>query len=205
MMIRMTRAAGWLRRSATIAISASAIAAGIGITAMSSMAAAEANPAAGAAKVHVGTYRSWKAAQHAAGFRLLRPAGTDGLKPSNGGIRVAGCEGNSHKYANVYAQYGYAGYPSRKLIGLFQDDAPGATPCENIGIATPLGHYKVDGTTATLLGACGTQVPGLPSCHHYHVWLFLVWTRHGHYYQVQTHDESRSTIVAFARRLHKVS
>jgi hypothetical protein len=200
MMTRMTRAAGWLRRSATIAISASAIAAGIGITATSSMAAADANPATEAAKVHAGTYRSWKAAQHAAGFSLLRPASTDGLKPSNGGIRVGPC--GSPKYANVYAQYGY---PSRKLIGLFQDDAPGATPCENIGEATTLGHYKVDGTTATLLGACGTLNPGEPSCHGYHVWLFLTWTRHGHYYQVLTHDESRSKIVAFGRKLHKVS
>jgi hypothetical protein len=200
MMTQTTSAAGWLRRSATIAISASAIAAGIGITATSSMAAADASPAAGHAKVHAGTYHSWKAAQHAAGFRLLRPAGTDGLKPTNGGIQVGQC--GSPKYANVYAQYGH---DSGKLIGLIQDDAPKATPCSNIGIATTLGHYKVDGTKATLLGACGTQVPGLPSCRHYHVWLDLVWTRHGHYYQVQTHDESRSKIVAFARHLHKIS
>jgi hypothetical protein len=203
-MTRTISAAGRLRRSATIAISASAIAAGIGITATSSMAAADASPAAGAGKVHAGTYRTWKAAQHAAGFKLLRPASTDGLKPSNGGIRVNQCD--SPKYATVYAQYGYPGYPSRKLIGLFQDDAPKAAPCEDIGIATSLGHFKVDGTTATLFGACGTQVPGEPSCHHgYHVWLFLVWTRHGHYYQVMTHDESRSKIVAFGRKLHKVS
>ena len=164
------------------------------------MAAADVNPSAGAARVHAGTYHSWKAAQHAGGFRLLRPASTDGLKPTNGGIRVGQC--GSPKYANVYAQYGH---DSRKLIGLFQDDAPGATPCENIGEASTLGHYRVDGTTATLLGACGALNPPGPSCHGYHVWLFLSWTRHGHYYQVQTHDESRAKIVAFARRLHKVS
>jgi hypothetical protein len=198
-MTRTISTAGRLRRSAAIAVSAAAIAAGIGITATSSMAAADVNPAAGAAKVHAGTYHSWKAAQHAAGFRLLRPASTDGLKATNGGIRVGQC--GSPRYANVYAQYGH---DSGKLIGLFQDDAPGATPCENIGEATTLGHFKVDGTTATLLGACGT-LPGEPSCHGYRVWLFLTWTRHGHYYQVLTHDESRSKIVAFGRKLHKVS
>ncbi len=196
-----TSAAGWLRRSATIAISAAAVAAGMGMTATSSMAAAGATPAGASAKVHVGTYHTWKAAQHAAGFRLLRPAGTDGLKRTDGGIHVGHCANYPLKYANVYAQYGH---DRGKLIGVFQDDAPGAAFCENIGEATTLGHYKVDGARATLLGACGT-LPGEPSCHAAHLWLFLTWTRHGHYYQVLSHDESRRNIVAFGRRLHKVS
>lgn len=102
--------------------------------------------------MHPGAYHTWKAAQRAAGFRLLCPGGTDGLKPTNGGIQVGRCANYPRKYANVYAQYGHS---RGKLIGLFQDDAPRAVPCSNIGEARTLGHYKVDGTTATLLGACG--------------------------------------------------
>jgi hypothetical protein len=192
-----TSTAGWIRRSATVAISAAAVMAGLGVTAASSMAA----PAAASAKVHPGTYHSWKAAQHAAGFKLLRPAGTDGLKATNGGIQVGTCAGYPRKYADISAEYGHR---KGKLLGLIQDNAPHAAPCSNIGEATTLGHYKVDGTRATLLGACGTA-PGEPSCHAAHLWLYLTWTRHGHYYQVLSHDESRHTIVAFGRRLHNVS
>jgi hypothetical protein len=194
-MLARTSTAGWPRSFATVAIVAAALTAVMGVTATASIAA---TPAAVSARVHPGKYHSWKAAQRAAGFRLLRPGSTDGLIRTNGGIQVGRCASG---YATVYAQYGRA---KGRLLGLIQDDLKGAQPCSNIGEATTLGHPKVDGVTATLLGACGTMM-GEPSCHSAHLWLFVVWARHGNYYQALSHDQSRRTIVAFARRLHKVS
>jgi len=194
-MLARTSTARRLRSFATVAISAATLTAVMSVTATASIAA---TPAAASARVHPGKYHTWKAAQRAAGFRLLRPAGTDGLKRTNGGIQVVRC---APGYATVYVQYGRA---KGRLLGLIQDDLKGAQPCSNIGEATTLGHPKVDGVRATLLGACGTMT-GQPSCHSAHLWLFLVWTRHGNYYQALSHDESRRTIVAFGRRLRKVS
>jgi hypothetical protein len=151
-----------------------------------------------AGRPHVGTYKTWPAAQRAARFRLLRPAVTYDLKIQMGGIRVSGCAGADT--ANVVAQYGRA---SGRDIVLFQDDARGAQPCENPGEGSTLGSYKVDGTTAILYGACG--IPGSPSCSAPHQYYWLVWTRHGRYYQVFTHDLTRWQNVRVARRLHKVS
>jgi hypothetical protein len=198
--MKFAEVASWIRRAGAVAISAAAATAALGVAAPASMAAVHATPAAASATVHPGKYGSWKAAQRAAGFSLLRPASTDGLKNTSGGILVGQCANYPRKYADVYAQYGRQ---TGKLFGLIQDDAPRAMPCSNIGEATTLGHYKVDGARATLLGACGTA-EGEPSCHAAHLWLFLTWVRHGHYYQVLSHDESRNAIVVWGRQLHNV-
>jgi len=156
--------------------------------------------------VHDGTYHSWPAAQRAAGFGLLRPGVSDGLKLNSRGITVGGCEGYpAARYATVIALYG-ANTSSSRQFTLFQADAPHASiyPCSNIGEATRLGSYKVDGTTAVLYGACGT-LKGERPCTGRHLWLELLWVRHGVEYQVQSHDESRAANVAFARKLHKVA
>jgi hypothetical protein len=156
--------------------------------------AATSSPAA----IHSGLYKTWPAAQRAARFGLLRPGSTDGLKMQSQGIRVLGCQGG----ANVIALYGPVSGRGR-LIALLQDDARGAQACENPGEGKALGRYKVDGTTATLYGACG--IPGSPSCSAPHQYYWLVWTRHGRYYQVFTHDLTRAQNVRIARHLHKVS
>lgn len=158
-----------------------------------------ATPAATA--IHPGTYKTWPAAQRAARFGLLRPAGTDGLKIQRGGIQVMQCPGGAET-ANVVAGYGRASGRGRQIV-LLQDDVHRAQPCENSGFGRDLGRYKVDGTTATLYGDCG--FPGSPSCSAPHQYYWLVWTRHGRYYQVFTHDLSRKQNVAIARRLRKVS
>ncbi len=92
----------------------------------------------------------------AAGCRPGRPARD---QQADGGIQIGQC--GSPKYANVYAQYGH---DSGKLISLIQDDAPRATPCSNIGIATTLGHYKVDGRSGgAIRGGAGGGMPGGPA------------------------------------------
>jgi hypothetical protein len=85
-------------------------------------------------------------------------------------------------------RHGYGTASGRQIV-LFQDDAPGAAFCENIGEATTVGTYRVDGTIAAL-----DSQP--------HRYYELVWTRHGHYYQVFTHKLSRAKNLAFARHLH---
>jgi hypothetical protein len=201
----------------TALVSAGLASVGIGMSAAASAAAGPASSASwhvigtfqGSAVTAVqdGTYHSWPAAQRAAGFGLLRPGESDGLKLNSRGITVGGCEGYSAaRYATVIALYG-ADTPGSRQFTLFQADAPHAKmyPCSNIGEATSLGSYKVDGTTAVLYGACGT-LKGEPRCtRRYHVWLELRWVRHGVEYQVQSHDESRAANVAFARNLHKVA
>jgi hypothetical protein len=182
-MIRTSAAGRTVRRTVVGVVSAAAVLAGAGMTATSAMAATHVAPAG----VHQGVYHSWKAAQKAAQFSLLRPGGTDGLKP-DGGIAVVRCAGYRPPAATVSAGYGH---PGGRFIGLIQDDAPRAAPCSNIGEASVLGHYRVDGARATLLGA--------------HRWLFLTWTRHGRYYLVLTHDESRGSTVALGRQLRSVS
>ena len=116
-MLARTSTARWIRSSATVAISAAALVAVMGVTATASVAA---TPAAASAKVQPGKYHSWKAAQRAAGFGLLRPGSTDGLKRTNGGIQVVRC---APGYATVYAQYGRT---KGRLLGLIQDDLTGA-------------------------------------------------------------------------------
>jgi hypothetical protein len=199
---RVRRTAGAASRALTMARAAGctlAIAgAAVGMSAGSATAAVTA--------VHDGTYHTWPAAQRAAAFGLLRPASTDGLKLNSRGITVGGCEGYSAaRYANVIALYG-ANTQSSRQFTLFQADAPHASiyPCSNIGEATKLGSYKVDGVTAVLYGACG-HLKGEPPCTGRHLWLELLWVRHGVEYQVQSHDESRAANVAFARDLKKVS
>jgi hypothetical protein len=151
--------------------------------------------AAPARPAGTGMFKTWSAAQKAAGFTLVKPGSTDGLTRA-GRIVVTKCEvtGEISKRL-VDASYGN---PSGRLLDIQQNNSGG--PCGNIGVAKDLGHYTVDGVRAYLIGECGE--PELPhSCHSRDIWLYLSWTKHHIFYQAASHDQWRATIVSFARSL----
>ena len=147
-----------------------------------------------------GNFRSWPAAQRAAGFTLLRPSRTFGLKRT-GSLFVSRCHvtGYPRKDRDVIASYGH---PAHALLTIEQDDA--AFVCgSQFGVAVKLGKFRVDGVRAQLWGAC--RVEGMPPCSSRNIFLFLEWRHHHHSYLASSHGEHRGTIVAFARGLHPVS
>ncbi len=146
----------------------------------------------------IGQFSSWRAAQKAAGFRLLRPTKTFGL-PINSKISVARCEISKKKAKKrlVIASYGRT---VRANLTISQNNS--GSPCTKTRMITFLGHYSVLGSRATLIGVCG--VKGLPSCKSTKVFLFLTWRSRGVYYQAMSYGESRGTIVGFARSLVRV-
>jgi hypothetical protein len=151
--------------------------------------------AAPAQPAGTGSFKTWSAAQKAAGFKLVKPGSTDGLIRA-GRISVTKCEvtGELSKRL-VDANYGN---PSKKFLDIQQNNSGG--PCGNIGVAKDLGHYTVDGVRAYLIGECG--LPELPhSCHSRDIWLYLSWTKNHVFYQASSHDQWRATIVSFARSL----
>jgi hypothetical protein len=146
-----------------------------------------------------GAFTSWTAAQTAAGFALLEPASSNGLPLVNGGIQVGQCAGDS-THADVWATYA----AGTDQLTIDQDDEQGPQGCSNIGEASTLGTYTVDGVQAQLLGACGTAA-GEPSCNSSSLWPFLVWTvGSDRSYQVGAHNESPAQVVAFAQGLSDV-
>lgn len=173
---------------------AAVLALGIGIAASSAGLATPAL-AAQARPAGMGSFRSWPAAQAAAGFRLAKPTRTYGLARS-GRIIVSRCEVKRPKpgVRDVNAVYGDT--PNANLT-INQNNSRGS--CGVIGKSTKLGRYKVNGVWASLTGECGLR--GLPSCKSRKIFLFLTWRKHGAYYRASAHDEPRLTIVGFARSL----
>ena len=143
------------------------------------------------------TFHTWRAAQHAAHFKLLGPRRTYKLKIF-GAIHVEGCHvtGKTRKQV-VDATYGK---PGHALLGVEQNNSGG--PCGNGEVARSLGKVKIHGVTAHLAGLCG--MTGLPSCHSKKIFLFLTWKQHGIYYQAVSDNEARAPLVGFARGLHRV-
>jgi hypothetical protein len=165
------------------------------VTAASSATLAAAAPLRSAG---IGQFASWRAAQHAAGFALLRPTKTYGL-PKNSKISVGRCEISKKKAKKriVIASYGLT---VKANLTISQNNSGAA--CTRKGQATFLGHYSVGGQRATLTGVCGLK--GLPSCRSTKIFLFLVWRAHGIYYQAMSYGKPRSTLVGFARGLVRV-
>lgn len=146
----------------------------------------------------VGTFHSWRAAQRAAGFGLIRPGNTYGLR-RNGLISVVPCQASGQmSKRQVFASYG--SFLSGPELSLRQDNA--STPCGNFGAARVLGHYRVQGRRATLYGVCGKHLG--PPCSSRRITMYLTWRKHGNYYEASSHNERRHTIVGFARSLHRV-
>lgn len=169
-----------------------AVSLGAGATALAPGALASAARPAG-----VGVFHTWPAAQRAAGFGLLRPGRTYGLRP-NGLISVVRCQvtGKLSK-RDVFASYG--SFMGREL-SIRQDNAHG--PCGNFGEARRLGHYRVHGRWAALFGVCGRHLG--PPCSSRKITLYLTWAKGAKYYEASSHNERRATLVGFARHLHRV-
>jgi len=146
----------------------------------------------------IGQFSTWRAAQKAAGFHLLRPTKTFGL-PINSKISVARCEisKKTAKKRLVIASYGRT---VKANLTISQNNA--GAPCTKTRKITFLGHFSVLGSRATLIGICG--VKGLPSCKSKKIFLFLTWRSRGIYYQAMSFGESRSVVVSFARSLVRV-
>ena len=144
----------------------------------------------------LGMFGSWKAAQSAAGFKLLRPTRTYG-HVRNGLIGVTRCEVKKSASRVVVANYGLTPFST---LALYQNNSGRA--CATMGKVKVLGTVKVDGTTGQLTGKCG--MAGLRSCKSAKIFLFLTWTRHGTYYVASSFGESRATLTGFATGLHPV-
>jgi hypothetical protein len=146
----------------------------------------------------IGQFSTWRSAQSAAGFHLMRPTKTYGL-PLNSKISVARCEVSKKKAKKrlVIASYGRT---VRANLTISQNNS--GSPCTKTRKGTLLGHYLVRGARATLIGDCG--VKGLPSCKSARIFLFLSWRASGIYYQAMSYGESRHTLVGFARRLVRI-
>ncbi len=171
----------------TVAISLGSGAAALAPTALASVA----RPAS------MGAFHSWRAAQRAAGFGLIRPGNTYGLR-RNGLISVVRCQATGQmSKRDVFASYG--SFLGREL-SLRQDNA--STPCGNFGAARVLGHYRVQGRRATLFGVCGKHLG--PPCSSRKITMYLTWRKNGNYYEASSHNERRHAIVGFARSLHRV-
>lgn len=171
----------------------SVITGGVAIAAMC-VAAVPASAATGDARTH--SYTSWSAAQHAAGFALLRPTNTEGLK-IHGKIEVNSCPQLHSTW--VLADYGKA--HSKTSLGIMQvthnDGCAGNLP-PSIKLAT----YHVDGAKATLYGVC--RLFNNPPCNHQAIERFLTWTKGRIYYVVSSFDERPPTVVGFAKKLKAV-
>ena len=146
----------------------------------------------------VGVFHSWRAAQRAAGFGLIRPGNTYGLR-QNGLISVVRCQASGQmSKRDVFASYG--SFLSGRELSIRQDNS--GTPCGNFGAARVLGHYRVQGRRATLFGVCGRHLG--PPCSSRKITLYLTWRKHGNYYEASSRNERRPAIVGFARTLHRV-
>jgi hypothetical protein len=154
---------------------------------------AMASPASPAA---TGTFKTWAKAQQAAGFRLLQPGTTYGLRAASR-IAVGSCE-TSPRRRLVTAYYGSF---LKTGLGLEQDNAGKSCSFGRFPGRT-LGSYRVRGNGATLYGFCG--YPGTPSCTSKNIELWLVWKSGGNYYVASSHNETRSRLVHFASTLKKV-
>ena len=184
-----------MSRNRMMATMASLAAAACVMTVASSATLAVAAPLRSAG---IGQFPSWRAAQKAAGFQLLRPTKTFGL-PINSKISVARCEISKKKAKKrlVIASYGRT---VRANLTISQNNS--GSPCTKTRKVTFLGHYSVRGARATLIGDCG--VKGLPSCKSTKIFLFLSWRSSGVYYQAMSYGETRSVLVGFARSLVRV-
>jgi hypothetical protein len=156
--------------------------------------ASKANPVKRVALAATGTYKTWPAAQRAAGFGLYRPTATYGLRDA-GHIIVSVCEGTGKTSRHVVsASYGTF---NTKTLGLSQNNSGGA--CGNANEGSYITAYRIHGVKAQLYGYC--NLTGAPSCSTTKVELWLVWKHDGVYYVASSFDMARTRLVHFAAML----
>jgi hypothetical protein len=150
--------------------------------------------AAAAAPAATGSFKTWAAAQKAAGFSLYTPQRTAGLKRTHN-ILVNKCEvtGKTGK-RDVYAQWG-----TKTYLVLDQNNSGGA--CSNFGAARFLATYKVSGVTYKLYGFCGSK--GQPSCTAKAAPLVMTWKLGSRYYVGYAKGVLRATLLSFATSIKK--
>ncbi len=145
----------------------------------------------------IGAFRTWHAAQRAAGFRLKRPTRVHGLTRS-GKIFVTRCEVTGQlRKRNVFASWGHVRH---RFLEISQNNS--GAPCGNFGEAKKLRTVRVHGARATLFGVCGFH--GAPSCHKRDIFLFLTWKKHRICYVATSHDQRGHVLINFARSLRPV-
>jgi hypothetical protein len=159
--------------------------------------AAMASTQGAAQSAGLGSFSTWRAAQRAAGFGLLKPTVTFGDR-RNGGIEVSKClvRGEFGKRV-VIVSYGLT---VRTMFRLNQNNS--GRPCLHTTRMMRLGTVTVRGARAALFGVCDRA--GLPGCTARAIWLYLTWSRRHIYYVAASYGERRGTLVGFARGLVRV-
>lgn len=147
-----------------------------------------------AAPAAAGSFKTWAAAEKAAGFTLHAPARTFGLVRRQD-ILVTRCAAASGTRYDVYARWGGATY-----LALDQNDTGAA--CSNPGPSKYLHTYRSGGVTYRLRGFCGGAHQ--PSCRSKKAILYLVWTIGTRYYAGYSSGVTRSTLLGFATSLKRV-
>jgi hypothetical protein len=158
---------------------------------------AAAGPAATARPAATGSFKTWSAAQKAAGFKLKAAKKTYGLKRVHP-ITVGRCEvtGKTTKYV-VYGEWDGK---NNQVLAVDQDNSGG--PCGDIGDAKSLGTRRIQGHLAHLYGYCGSH--GEPSCAKKDIGLVLSWKAGRDYYVTFSRNEWRGTLTGFSRSLARV-
>lgn len=144
-----------------------------------------------------GSYTNWFRAQRAAGFGLVRPRTTYGLR-MNGRILVDRCMVSGHFRSKVVdVQYGSF---TRHAVGLEQNNA--GVNCTISAGGAYLGTYRVAGVKAVLRGYCGHGTPY--SCRSVRIELWLSWRKGRNFYIASSFNEPRARLLYFARTLRRV-
>ncbi len=170
----------------------------IGLVVMASAATATSAAAAPYVPARTGLFATWRGAQSAAGFRLVKPTYTHHLS-RNSEISVARCEISKKKAGRrlVIASYGKT---ANANLTISQNNSNGR--CTKNGRSKRLGKVKIHGATAILTGVC--DAPHLPKCTSVKIFLFLHWRKNGVFYQASSFGERRGVIIAFAKGLRKI-
>jgi predicted metal-binding protein len=190
------RRTGRISAKSAVTLALSVITGSAAIAALCVAAASPSAVAADRAPAPTHRYTTWRAAQRAAGFALLRPSHTYGLRIS-GKIEVNSCP----QLHSTWVLAAYASARAKPRLGIMQvrhnDGCAG-----NLPPSVKLRTYHVDGVKATLYGAC--RLLHDPPCKHLAIDRFLVWTKGRVYYVVSSFDERPATVVGFARKLKAV-
>jgi hypothetical protein len=192
--------------TAGLVLAVSLSAGSVGLAGAASAAPAQPGPP------HFRVYRTWHAAQKAAGFQLLKPTNTDGLRLVHG-IVVGSCPlqrpAAVPRHRVVLAMY--RRHPRPRLLGQMINFAQGRRSARGPCIGPfpgpggkVIAKVKVDGVIALLsrghVKLCFKPVNGKPRCRS-RVILQLRWTAHRHSYQITSLGERPIRVIRFARSL----